>query len=596
MILISSQFSVAFAETTVVSFDVRVVSDNNGYHDVIFSGKSNAVNMEHEILIRDPDGLLAVIHRIDSDSEGNFEFAFDMDVFKKYGTYTATASAQFELESEGNVATFEKIETELEPIPTDPQLTIYTDKSSYRSGDVISIYGEAGKMTGFVIFLEFYQPNGNGIYFETINVGSDHKYSTEISTEHWEVSGTYTIIGTFPVEGQTETYPLKTTIQFEAVPITVPDTDNDGIDDSVDQCINEEETMNGFEDTDGCPDVISLDDTDNDGIADDSDECPTQAENVNGFEDLDGCPDVIPIVDMDNDGIDDSLDKCPTQSETVNGFEDTDGCPDTVLTPQHPPEQIDRKITICHNPPGNPSNAHTIIVSLSAWPAHKAHGDDRAQCPEVTVQEIAKVEKKSISKWDVAFGLAELGNTKEQNIPKNIDSPLKQNQISISISSDKSTYVDGSIIRIDGNAKNIQPNSMVIVRVYSPSNYNIVDERLFVSDDGNFEIDFDTSDKLWFENGEYVVKVEDRNHNEQKQIKVTVEEPRVEFTAFAQETPAVESASYDDDKLADLIDENKKLREELERQGKQIDDLNEQVDYLSEIIASIQGFFGSIFG
>jgi hypothetical protein len=87
--------------------------------------------------------------------------------------------------------------------------------------------------------------------------------------------------------------------------------------------------VNGFEDLDGCPDVIPLKDTDSDGIADSLDKCPTQVETVNGFEDLDGCPDVAPIGDLDKDGIPDSIDKCPTQAETVNGFEDSDGCPDT---------------------------------------------------------------------------------------------------------------------------------------------------------------------------------------------------------------------------------------------------------------------------
>lgn len=33
----------------------------------------------------------------------------------------------------------------------------------------------------------------------------------------------------------------------------------------------------------------------------------------------------------------------------------------------------DRKITICHVPPGNPANKHTIHIAFSAWAAHKAH-------------------------------------------------------------------------------------------------------------------------------------------------------------------------------------------------------------------------------
>lgn len=38
-------------------------------------------------------------------------------------------------------------------------------------------------------------------------------------------------------------------------------------------------------------------DSDNDGLLDGVDACPTQAETVNGFEDSDGCPDVIPVQD-----------------------------------------------------------------------------------------------------------------------------------------------------------------------------------------------------------------------------------------------------------------------------------------------------------
>lgn len=38
------------------------------------------------------------------------------------------------------------------------------------------------------------------------------------------------------------------------------------------------------------------------------------------------------------------------------------------------------KITICHIPPGNPKNAHTITISTNAWPAHKGHGDYLGPC------------------------------------------------------------------------------------------------------------------------------------------------------------------------------------------------------------------------
>ncbi len=36
---------------------------------------------------------------------------------------------------------------------------------------------------------------------------------------------------------------------------------------------------------------------------------------------------------------------------------------------------------VCHIPPGNPDNAHTITISSSAVSAHLRHGDQRGPCP-----------------------------------------------------------------------------------------------------------------------------------------------------------------------------------------------------------------------
>jgi hypothetical protein len=42
------------------------------------------------------------------------------------------------------------------------------------------------------------------------------------------------------------------------------------------------------------------------------------------------------------------------------------------------------KVDICHIPPGNPANAHTINVSVNAVRAHLAHGDNLGGCGVVT--------------------------------------------------------------------------------------------------------------------------------------------------------------------------------------------------------------------
>ena len=44
---------------------------------------------------------------------------------------------------------------------------------------------------------------------------------------------------------------------------------------------------------------------------------------------------------------------------------------------------VEEKITICHRPPGNPTNTQVLEIPLSAWPAHQAHGDVLGPCPVV---------------------------------------------------------------------------------------------------------------------------------------------------------------------------------------------------------------------
>src|SRR5690606_23034728 len=102
----------------------------------------------------------------------------------------------------------------------------------------------------------------------------------------------------------------------------ISDLDNDTVPDHQDLCPNEPETINGYLDEDGCPEI----DSDGDGIWDQQDLCPNEAETFNGYLDEDGCPET----DRDGDGIWDEQDACPDQPETFNGFQDQDGCPDEV--------------------------------------------------------------------------------------------------------------------------------------------------------------------------------------------------------------------------------------------------------------------------
>ena len=104
-----------------------------------------------------------------------------------------------------------------------------------------------------------------------------------------------------------------------------PDTDEDGLTDDIDACPKAPEDADGYQDSDGCPDL----DDDRDGVPDAADECPRQAEIPNGVADGDGCPDVGD--DADGDGVEDRIDVCPYEPEDKDGVRDGDGCPDAAL-------------------------------------------------------------------------------------------------------------------------------------------------------------------------------------------------------------------------------------------------------------------------
>ncbi len=132
------------------------------------------------------------------------------------------------------------------------------------------------------------------------------------------------------------------------------DMDHDGVPDDVDQCPEIPEDKDGFEDSDGCPEIDNDDDgildkvdacpnvpgvpsadpkrngcpagdTDGDGIDDASDACPDVRGEKSGDPRRNGCP---AAGDRDHDGVPDDVDRCPDQPEDKDGNADDDGCPD----------------------------------------------------------------------------------------------------------------------------------------------------------------------------------------------------------------------------------------------------------------------------
>ena len=66
--------------------------------------------------------------------------------------------------------------------------------------------------------------------------------------------------------------------------------------------------------------------------------------------------------------------------------------------------QGNNQMTICHIPPGNPSNMHTITISSSAWNAHQAHGDVIGGCSLVTFTTMSNGTWDDNSIWSLDGG------------------------------------------------------------------------------------------------------------------------------------------------------------------------------------------------
>jgi OmpA-OmpF porin, OOP family len=131
------------------------------------------------------------------------------------------------------------------------------------------------------------------------------------------------------------------------------DMDHDGVRDDVDGCPEIAEDRDGFEDSDGCPEI----DNDDDGVLDKEDACPNVAGEETKDPKTNGCPVAASAPhadggkDADGDGVPDATDKCPTQPEDKDGFEDADGCPD----PDNDADGINDKDDACPTQKGEAS-------------------------------------------------------------------------------------------------------------------------------------------------------------------------------------------------------------------------------------------------
>ena len=153
----------------------------------------------------------------------------------------------------------------------------------------------------------------------------------------------------------------------------ITDTDNDGIEDSLDNCPSISNPNQEDDDNDGVGNTCDNDD-DNDGILNAFDNCPSIANpNQNDADDNgvgDACGD-----DDDNDGILDENDNCPFVANPNQEDDDNDGignlCDDDFVDPDAP-------LAKCVNGMADiyPCNDYDLMANLHIWSFGATSGND----------------------------------------------------------------------------------------------------------------------------------------------------------------------------------------------------------------------------
>jgi len=198
LIIISSQSSPAFAATYGINIPAGVSVPECEKTNSCFYPYEQTIDAGDEIIWFNDD---SAAHTVTSGTakdgaDGNFDSGLFMPftkytfVFNEPGNYPYLCMVHPWMTGEINV------KSSAPPTPTGPPITVYTDRSSYRSGDTIRIFGEVSDLlSGTLVSLQVFAANGNIVVIEQIDINPDKTFSTEISAggSLWQSQGTYIV-------------------------------------------------------------------------------------------------------------------------------------------------------------------------------------------------------------------------------------------------------------------------------------------------------------------------------------------------------------------------------------------------------------------
>jgi plastocyanin len=510
----------------------------------------------------------------------------------------------------------EPVSTTPEPEPeSQPPITVFTDRTSYSEGNPIKIYGEVrDSLRGFPITLQVISANNTLVTLQEVEVDKYKKYSTILTDTEgplWQSSGTYTIKTLYGTEFRTAETSFQFTSYYEPIESKqeIQATMNiDIVNDKVlvygkvnlNATILENGPSIQYIESDGTEGIVST-------LSDTFEWNGTDYKSFFLIYNFTGVPEDILFKLWSGSGtkgkvlaynnatiISNNTVSILNFTETidVNSTVPISNYTEAIITENYTSTNTasSSSCTYCYIKPVTP-NSTTSMNSTSANSIENYINQEIVLPAVIDTKTISKDDSKPVD-----------ASNSEVTIPSQISTPsheqeiersqlLKQNnqtEQNIVLWSNKSIYEDGEKIRIDGIIPQTIKRSNISIQVYSPSNFNIVNERLHVSDIGIFKIEFDTSDYLWFENGEYMIKLVDGD-GKKSQLTVKVIKPIVDITPPQSDLAPIQvNSTNDDNKSIELIVKNNTLHQENSVS-------NKPIVYLNQVLGIIQNFVGNIF-
>ncbi len=89
-----------------------------------------------------------------------------------------------------------------------------------------------------------------------------------------------------------------------------------------------------------------------------------------------------------------------------------------------------------------------------------------------------------------------------------VATPLPPTAASVTVTTDKSSYIVGDTITISGAVKSIVPNTPLTIQIFDPNSNLVQVAQISVSNDGTYTDTINAEGILWKVNGAYMVKVQ----------------------------------------------------------------------------------------